>query len=109
MAGSRKNKPRTGKYVPAFDPENRLQQLSALAVDKIEERILNGEATAAELVTIAKWGDPDRVLRRSKTSAEVALLETKKQSIEAEKKSSELYEEAINAMRHYQGHNDEML
>jgi hypothetical protein len=110
--GRRKKTPLNNqKTEPALlGPENRLQQISGLALNKIEERIISGEATGAELIFAAKFADPDRFFKQDKTATEIELLQAKREALEAEKSTQSLYEEAIAAMKHYQGgdHDEEL-
>ena len=107
MAGRRKKVAKQDdvatKQPSAIDPENRLQQLSGLALDRIEERIRKGEATGAELIFIAKFADPERFFRQDKIATETELLASKKKAIDSSKNTEKLYEDAIRAMKHYQG------
>lgn len=98
--GTRKKEP------SAIDPENRLQQLSAIALDRIEERMLSGKATGAELIFMAKFADPERFYKQDKIATETELLATKKQAIDSSKNTEKLYADAIRAMKHYQGGSD---
>ena len=97
------------KVPAAIDPENRLQQLSGLALDKIEERMLSGKATGAELIFMAKFADPERFFKQDKMATETELLSSKRQAIEAERNTEKMYADAIAAMKHYQGRDDEKL
>lgn len=105
---SKNDKPRktTPKAPAAMDPENRLQQLSGIALDRIEERMLNGKATGAELIFMAKFADPERFFKQDKIATETELLVSKKQAIDSGKNTEKLYADAINAMKHYQGRDE---
>lgn len=96
----------TPKAPAAMDPENRLQQLSGIALDRIEERMLNGKATGAELIFMAKFADPERFFKQDKIATETELLASKKQAIDSGKNTEKLYADAINAMKHYQGRDE---
>lgn len=87
----------------ARNPENRLQQLSSLAVDVLEERLRTGRATGSEIIFAAQFADPNRVIKTQKLHSENELLKSKKQVIESTQHTEELYAEAIKAMLHYQG------
>lgn len=88
---------------PATNPENRLRQVGSEALDAIEDRILSGKATGAELIFAAQFLDPTRELKKEKLTKENQLLETKSNAIESEQKTDEMYQRAIEAMRHYSG------
>ena len=102
-----KQKESTPKAPAAMDPENRLQQLSGIALDRIEERMLSGKATGAELIFMAKFADPERFFKQDKIATETELLASKKQAIDSGKNTEKLYADAINAMKHYQGQDHE--
>lgn len=90
-------------HAPAKNPENRLQQVGSLALDAIEERIRAGKATGAELIFAAQFLDPSRELKKEKLAKENQLLQSKSDAIASEQKTDEMYEKAIEAMRHYSG------
>lgn len=94
------------KQPSALDPENRLQQLSGLALDRIEARMLDGTATGAELIFMARFADPDRFFKQDKMATETELLASKKKAIDSGKNTEKLYSDAIRAMKHYQGDNN---
>lgn len=100
---TRKDRQRSSKPIPAINPENRVQQIAGLALDRMEERIISGKATGAELVYMAKIADPERQLRMQKLEAETKMAYAKKRNLEFDERQEELYKEAIDAMRHYQG------
>lgn len=91
------------KFAPATDPEARENQLIRLAMDRIEERILNGTATAAELLEMAKRGSIRNQLEKEKLRKENLLLDAKTDAIKSGARTEELYAQAIEAMRIYSG------
>lgn len=97
------------QYPPARTDEERELQMIAMATDEAERRIRNGTATSQLLVHYLKLGTEKSRLEQEKLRAETELLSTKVKVAEAEKKSSELYAQAINAFRKYSGQevNDE--
>lgn len=91
------------KRPPATTPEGREQQLTALAMDAIERRILNGTASAQELVHFAKAGSPTAKLERQLLETQQALLAAKIEGIASQARTEELYKNALSAMRSYSG------
>lgn len=97
-----KKKPR-----PAISPEVREQQLISLAVDLVEQRLLDGTASSQETTHFLK-------LSTQKYKEELALVRAQKEKAEAQieamksqKRVESLYEDAIKAFRKYNGQGDE--
>lgn len=94
------------KMRPALTPEARENQLIALAVDLVEERLRNGTASSQETTHYLKLGSPKARLEKEKLEREVELLRAKTEALESAKHIEQLYTEAITAMRRYSGHGD---
>lgn len=94
------------KHRPALTPEARENQLIALAVDLVEERLRNGTASSQETTHFLKLGSPKARLEKEKLEKEVALLNAKTEALESAKHVEELYANAIKAMQKYSGHGD---
>lgn len=92
---------------PARTPEGRENQLISLAYNLIEERLLNGTATSSETTAILRLGTQRARLEREKLEHEIALAAAKTESIESSMRIEEKMDEALQAMRRYQGYNDE--
>ena len=88
---------------PALTPEARENQLIALAVDLVEQRLLDGSASSQETTHFLKLGSMKNQLEMEKLREENKLLKAKTESIQSAKRVEELYAEAINAMRRYSG------
>lgn len=95
------------KHAPAPTPEARENQLIALAVDRVEERMRNGTASAQEYVHFLKLATTKSQLELEKTKSEIEMLKAKKEAIEAQRKTEEMYRNAIAAMRSYTGVGDD--
>lgn len=95
------------KIRPALSPEARENQLIALAVDLVEQRLLEGTASSQETTHFLKLGSMKNKLEMDKLREENELLKAKTESIKSAKKSEELFEEAIKAMQRYSGHGGE--
>ena len=95
------------KRPPATTPEGREAQLVALATDLVEARLRNGTATAAEVVHILKLGSEREKLERAKLAREETLLAAKVEDLATAKRVEHVYEEALSAMRTYQGHSED--
>lgn len=88
---------------PDKNPDNRFQQIAALGLKRLEERLVSGEATGAEIVYAIQFADPLRPLKKAKLARENELLKSKKEAIDSAQKTEELYANAIAAMRSYHG------
>lgn len=95
------------KQRPAENPEDRQKQIIALTIDRVEERIRNGTASSAEYVHFLKLASDEDRLKKEKLEGELALLRAKTEALESSKKSEEMYEEAIKAMRLYAGSDED--
>ena len=100
------NSKSTRKIRPALTPEARENQLISLAVDLVEQRLLDGTASSQETTHFLKLGSMRNRLEMEKLEEENRLLKAKTESIQSQKKSEELFLEAINAFRSYSGKED---
>ena len=94
------------KIRPALTPEARENQLIALAVDLVQQRLLDGSASSQETTHFLKLGSMKNQLEMEKLREENKLLKAKTESIQSAKRVEELYAEAINAMRGYSGNSN---
>lgn len=93
----------TRRMRPAFTPEDRENQLISLAVDLAEQQLLDGTASSQVITHYLKLGSTKEKLEKDILKAQGKLIEAKTQSLESAKRIEELYENALNAMRHYSG------
>lgn len=94
------------KRRPAISPEARENQMIALAMDLVEQRLLDGTASSQETTHFLKLGSSKAVLERDKLLEENKLLKAKTEQLKSMKRSEELMEEAIKAFRNYNGQGD---
>lgn len=94
------------KMRPALTPESRENQLISLAVDLVEQRLIDGTASAQEVTHFLKLGTAKERLEREKLEEENKLLRAKTENLQSQKKMEEMYEQALNAMRDYSGQGD---
>lgn len=95
--------PNDRKRRPALSPEAREKQLISLAVDLVEQRLIDGTASSQETTHFLKLGSMKNQLEMEKLREENKLLQAKTESIQSAKRMEELYTEAINAMKRYSG------
>lgn len=98
---SKKTDEKAWQFPPAGTPEERENQLIALAYDAVEERIRNGTASASEYVHFLRAGSIRQREEMEKLQKENELLRAKTEAIDSEKVREELYRQAIDAMRSY--------
>lgn len=89
---------------PAMSPEAREQQLTSLAVNLVEQRLIDGTASAQETVHFLKLASQKTKLELERARLENELIKAKTQSIRDQADMKALYKDAIAAMRRYSGH-----
>lgn len=99
---SRSSEP-SKKIRPALTPEARENQLIALAVDLVEQRLLDGTASSQETTHFLKLGSMKNRLEMKKLEEENKLLQARTESLQSAKRIEELYADAISAMKRYSG------
>lgn len=88
---------------PAMTPAARENQLIALAYDAVEKKIRSGNASSQELTHFLKLGSTREQLEQERLMREVDLLVKKAEGMESASRIEALYEDAIAAMRDYDG------
>lgn len=91
---------------PALTPESRENQMIAMAMDLVEQRLLDGTASSQETTHFLKLGSMKAQLEKEKLERENELLRAKTKAIESTEDMAELYTQAIRAMQKYGGHGD---
>ena len=97
-----KNRPRR----TAMNPEARENQLVAMAVDLAEQQLLNGTASSQVITHYLKLGSMKEKQEFEIREKQKELLVAKTESLQSSKRIEELYVNALNAMRNYNGSND---
>jgi len=75
----------------------------ALAYDLVEQRLRDGTASATETTALLKLGSSRERLEQQRIAHENELLVVKKEAMESQKKSDELFREAMDYFRAYTG------
>lgn len=88
---------------PALNPEARENQLISLAIDLVEQRLLDGTASAQETTHFLKLASRKAKLEVERAELENKLIEAKTQMINDQADMKKLYKDAIAAMRQYSG------
>lgn len=95
------------KSPPAYTDDARRNQLINLAYDLAEQRLRDGTATSQEVTTFLKMGTEQSRLQLDILRAERELMEAKRDAIRADARNDELSIQVINAMRRYNGEDEE--
>lgn len=88
---------------PARTPEARENELAAAAYDLAEEQLHSGTASSQVITHFLKAGSRREEMERVKLEYETELTRVKIQAVESQQRIEELFVDAINAMRSYQG------
>src|ERR1044072_1015710 len=88
---------------PARTVQERENQLIEAAVNLAERQLQNGEASAQVITDYLKLESSRERLQQQRLVNEVALLETKREVLESEKRVEQLIAEALKAMGVYSG------
>lgn len=93
---------------PALTPEARENQLISLAVDLVEQRLIDGTASSQETTHFLKLATYKAKLERERFELENELIRAKTQALRDQADMKVLYADAIAAMRRYSGHGSDV-
>lgn len=96
----------TKRRRPALTPEARENQLIALATDLVEKRLIEGTASSQETTHFLKLAGRKSRLEIERQELENELIKARTEALQSSKRIEELYANAINAMRKYNGQDD---
>lgn len=91
------------KMKPALNPEARENQLISLAIDLAEKQLLEGTASSQVITHYLKLGSTKERLEKEMLQEQKKLLEAKTDALQSAKRVEELYTNALEAMRSYNG------
>ena len=94
------------KIRPALTPEAREKQMIALAMDLVEQRLLDGTASSQETTHFLKLGSMKAQKELEKLEEENKNLRAKTKALGDAEEIKVLYENALKAMRNYGGYGD---
>ncbi len=104
MAKPKKATSTTQKKIrPALTPEARENQLISLAIDLVEQRLIDGTASSQETTHFLKLASSKAKLEKERLELENELTKAKTKSLQSTERIEALYTEAIAAMRRYGG------
>ena len=75
----------TRRMRPALTPEARENQMISLAMDRAEERLMNGTASSQEIVHFLKLGSTRERLEKEKIALENELVKAKTEAVASAK------------------------
>lgn len=91
---------------PALSPEARENQMISLAIDLVEQRLIDGTASSQETTHFLKLATSKAKLEREILEEQRKLIVAKTEALESEKDLKAMYADAIKAMRNYSGQGD---
>ena len=91
---------------PALTPEARENQLISLAIDLVEQRLLDGTASSQETTHFLKQATVKARLEKDILEKQKELIVAKTKAYQTQEEMKELYEDALKAMRNYSGRGD---
>ena len=91
---------------PAVSPEARWSQMTALAMDLVEQRLRDGTASSQETTQFLKHASIRAQVELEKIKLENELTAAKTKALANSEEVKVLYEEALKAMRNYAGQGD---
>lgn len=96
----------TRRIRPAISPEARENQLISLAMDLVEQRILDGTASSQETTHFLKLASSKAKLEKQLLEAQAEMAKAKKEALDAQRRSEEDLQEAIRAFKQYSGQSE---
>ena len=91
----------------AQTPEERENYLINLALDRVEERMLNGTASSQEYVQFIRMASAKSRNDAKKTELELELVKAKTENLRMQQFSESKYAEALAAFKRYSGATDD--
>lgn len=91
------------KIRPALTPEGRENQMINLAINLAEKQLQEGTASSQIISHYLKLATQHSKIELEKLELEKELVKAKTDSLNASKKSDEMYAEVIKALRSYSG------
>lgn len=88
---------------PARTPEERENELIEAAVNLAERQLQDGTASAQVITHYLKLGSSREKLEQERIAKENQFLDAKREALEAQQSMATLVEDALVAMRRYQG------
>lgn len=105
MAAVKKNsdKPCVRRRAPAIGAEEREQQLISMAMDRAEQKFMDGTASDSLTIHFLRLATTKAELEKKKIEKEIAQLGAKTDAIQSSARIEELYLGALDAIKRYGG------
>lgn len=97
----------TTPFKRAIDPEARERQLIGLSYNLVEQRLLDGTASAQEVCHFLKLGSMEKQLELEKMKNENVLVQKKVEALDSQIASDAKLQEVIDAFKSYSGVSEE--
>lgn len=91
------------KIRPALSPELREMQMISLAVDLAEKQLMEGTASSQVITHYLKLGSTKEQIEKEILEKQKELITAKTEALRSQKRVEELYANALQAMRIYNG------
>lgn len=91
------------RTMPALTPDARENELIALALDEVEDQIRNHKASSQVLTHFLKLASARERIEKEILDRQKDLITAKTEAINSNRRSEELYSNALDAMRRYSG------
>lgn len=86
---------------PGLTPEADENQMIALAINLVKQRLIDGTASSQETTHYLKLATPKARLENKLLEAQAEMAIAKKEALESQKRSEEMFREAIAAFKSY--------
>ncbi len=93
---------------PAKTPEDRENQMIALAVDLAEQQLRDGTASAQVITHYLKLGSTKEKIEKEILEEQKKLIVAKTDALESARRIEELYSNAIEAFKQYSGTDEDV-
>ena len=87
--------------LPPSSPEEQEERMIALAMDRVEQRLLDGTASSQETTHFLKLASSRERLEKEILELQKELIVAKTENLRKDKELEELYINAVNAMKTY--------
>ena len=88
---------------PATTPEDRENQMIALAIRRAEEQLRDGTASSQVITHFLKLGSTKERLEKEILEKQKDLIAAKTEALQSAKRIEEMYADALRAMGEYRG------
>lgn len=106
---SAKQVPKKRRRRPASSPEERENQMIAMAMDLAEKQLAEGTASTQVITHFLKLGSTREAVEKDMIEKKTELVSAQVENLESQKRMDAVYQNAIDAMRRYTGHDEEEI